>query len=637
MTRRYARAYNAKTRRNRVAASGEEGVRWWKRVLRFFRRRGGQLDREQVEDAELSQKEAREGLPSNVQDFKDHPVYALDRHLKRHEVIHPRREVGRVNAGSAAKPRMEAVFRRQDVLPCRSADKWYRLGREVKKGEQPLKHVVARSMGRRARSPSADDDEEDARSNTTALYAPYQTELYTPPPVTRGRVPRNGFGNLDIYTPSMVPAGGMHIRHPLTAQAAKLLRVDYADAVTGFKFQGRQGTAIVEGAVVPSAFAEAVRAVVEGLVWEEALEVSRRRSALAMRVWKRFLMGLRIKERVSAYGDRSKEKNAMVKEGEESVDVSGEDANVNGVLTEDEEGLELPTAGQYTLDGLTVSTKRAAVPRKKRKVEDSDDEEIVDDVSDEQAGQESLDENPDADYGGGGFFPDGDDVSGGGGGFMPDGDGGGGGCLANDPGDDDGAGGGFLVPDEEEVGTARDYLNDHSEGVHGGGFVPEDEHEQSGGFLPEGEENEGHDPAAVSTTPGGVQTGKVGPPPGSANSSRHEMEEPSAHRTGRDHVTAIQADNAPAPSFATTPQTPGGARPGASAGNKDQQKNEAAAQLDCQSGEVQQQQDTSSGDRIANVDAEEAGRASGEESDRGSLLSHDPEDDDAEPDWLESD
>ncbi|KAI7298983.1 Rad4-domain-containing protein, partial [Hortaea werneckii] len=228
VTKRYAKAFNAKTRRSRVESSGEEGIRWWKKTMRFFQRRGLVLDRDQVEDAELAQKEAREGLPNNVQDFKDHPLYALERHTKRHEVIHPRREVGKVNAGTAAKPRMEAVFRRRDVLVCRSADKWYRLGRIVKEGEQPLKNVVSRRPGavrRGARSPSA-EDEDGATKAVTALYAPYQTELYVPSPVVKGRVPRNAFGNLDIYLPSMVPAGGTHLRHPLTKDAARFLRVD---------------------------------------------------------------------------------------------------------------------------------------------------------------------------------------------------------------------------------------------------------------------------------------------------------------------------------------------------------------------------------------------------------------------------
>lgn len=130
VTKRYAKAFNAKTRKLRIEST-ETGERWWKKALKPFRQRG-RLDRDQVEDAELAKKEAQEGLPNNVQDFKDHPYYALERHLKRHEVVFPNRPIGKVNAGKSSGSKVENVFRRSDVQLVRSADKWYRVGREIK-------------------------------------------------------------------------------------------------------------------------------------------------------------------------------------------------------------------------------------------------------------------------------------------------------------------------------------------------------------------------------------------------------------------------------------------------------------------------------------------------------------------------
>ena len=67
-----------------------------------------------------------------MQDFKNHPYYVLERHLRRNEVIHPRNEVGKVGVGGHASTSLEIIYRRRDVKVVRSADKWYRLGREVK-------------------------------------------------------------------------------------------------------------------------------------------------------------------------------------------------------------------------------------------------------------------------------------------------------------------------------------------------------------------------------------------------------------------------------------------------------------------------------------------------------------------------
>lgn len=91
------------------------------------------LPRDQIENSELVSREAAEPMPKNVLDFKNHPYYALERHLKRGEVVHPKREVGKVAAGrSGGNQILEPVFRRRDVHVVKSGDSWYRLGRDVK-------------------------------------------------------------------------------------------------------------------------------------------------------------------------------------------------------------------------------------------------------------------------------------------------------------------------------------------------------------------------------------------------------------------------------------------------------------------------------------------------------------------------
>ena len=203
VTRRYTKAFNAKTVKNRVEPM-EGGERWWRRTMRFYSR-GWKSDLDQIEDTELAAAEAREPMPKSVADFKDHPIYALERHLKRNEALVDPKEVGKVAAGRDASggKRLESVYRRRDVKLVKSADGWYRIGREVKIGEQPVKIVAPRKQN---------DDLEDGEENAgTALYTESQTELYEAPPVVNGRVPKNPYGNIDVYIPSMIPKGGVHI------------------------------------------------------------------------------------------------------------------------------------------------------------------------------------------------------------------------------------------------------------------------------------------------------------------------------------------------------------------------------------------------------------------------------------------
>jgi xeroderma pigmentosum group C-complementing protein len=298
ITRRYTKAYMAKTRKFRVDSTSE-GEKWWRRTMKFFRR-ASTLDRDQVEDATLARKEAAEGIPKGMQDFRGHPVYVLERHLKHNEVIHPLTQVGKINCGTAMNPKMEPIYRRTNVHIVWSADKWYRkAGRDVKVGEQPLRRAKPKKGRKASIDPDMDADEE-VEEVGVGLFAEFQTEIYVPPPVVRGRVPRNAYGNLDLYVPSMCPPGGTHVRHKLAAKAARIVGVDYADAVTGFSFKGRHGTAVIQGVVVAQEYGDAVQAVIDGMEYQQEEADDRARTSESLRLWRRFFLGLRIAQRVNA-------------------------------------------------------------------------------------------------------------------------------------------------------------------------------------------------------------------------------------------------------------------------------------------------------------------------------------------------
>lgn len=107
---------------------------------------------------------------------------------------------------------------------------WYRLGREVKPAAIPLKFAAPQVRATRY----SDRDEHLLQvEDDNRMFAEFQTTLYTPPPVEVGLVPKNKFGNLDVYVPSMVPAGGVHIPYKTATavRAARLLAIDFAEAV----------------------------------------------------------------------------------------------------------------------------------------------------------------------------------------------------------------------------------------------------------------------------------------------------------------------------------------------------------------------------------------------------------------------
>ncbi|KAG5912906.1 hypothetical protein E4U42_001728, partial [Claviceps africana] len=325
VTRRYAKAYAAKTRKLRVETVLNDDGEWWRKATRPFRRRQA-TDLDQIEDSELAGVEAREPMPKNVQDFKNHPVYALERHLRRHEVLVPgARPSGTLTAGGRGGGRgpLEKIYRRKDVRIARSADKWYRMGRLVRPNQVPVKWMPRRARPRDGRRYEGEGEGDDKNEDATAdvpLYTTEQTDLYEAPPVRDGRVSKNKFGNIDVYVPSMIPRGGVHIRHEHAARAALLAGVDYAPALTGFSFQGRHGTAVLSGVVVAEEFREAVWAIVEGMADVEREVEDERRGLAARRMWRRLLMGLRIRERIWSRVDEEERREAEAEAGSETTD-----------------------------------------------------------------------------------------------------------------------------------------------------------------------------------------------------------------------------------------------------------------------------------------------------------------------------
>ena len=221
----------------------------------------------------------------------------------------------------------------------------------------------------------------------------FQTELYIPEPVIDGRVPKNAFGNLDVYVPSMVPPGAVHIRDPSAKNAARLLNIDYADAVTGFNFRGRHGTAVIEGVVVASAFRAAMDAVLDGMTFakEEALEASR--SAECLRLWRRFLVGMRIVQRVKGYrrDDEGEEEDRLADE-EFQKELEQEMAQYRDRSPEASGGGFLVGAEEEEMPVRAARMSRRRLPS-----EDPDDDSLNDDDYD--------------DGGGGGFVPADESVS----------------------------------------------------------------------------------------------------------------------------------------------------------------------------------------------------------------------------------
>ncbi|XP_037717681.1 DNA repair protein complementing XP-C cells homolog [Drosophila subpulchrella] len=246
---------------------------------------GRPTKRDITEDEQLRRIHANKPLPKSITEFKDHPLYVLERHLLKFQSLYP------PDAPTLGFIRGEAIYSRDCVHVLHSRDIWLKSARVVKLGEQPYKVVKARpKWDRLTRSVIKDQPLE--------IFGYWQTQDYDPPTAENGIVPRNAYGNVELFKACMLPKKTVHLKLPGLLRICKKLNIDCANAVVGFDFHQGACHPMYDGFIVCEEFREVVEAA-----WEEDQQeqVRKEQEKYETRVygnWKKLIKGVLIRERL---------------------------------------------------------------------------------------------------------------------------------------------------------------------------------------------------------------------------------------------------------------------------------------------------------------------------------------------------
>nr|XP_005898862.1 PREDICTED: DNA repair protein complementing XP-C cells [Bos mutus] len=343
VTQRYDPAWLTATRKSRVDAA------WWAETLRPYR--SPLVDREQREDQEFQAKHLDQPLPTVIGTYKNHPLYALKRHLLKYEAIYPE------TAAVLGYCRGEAVYSRDCVHTLHSRDTWLKQARVVRLGEVPYKMVKGYSnRARRARQAEPQlHDYNDLGLFGRGQDGGWQTEEYQPPVAVDGKVPRNEFGNVYLFLPSMMPVGCIQLNLPNLHRVARKLNIDCAQAVTGFDFHKGYCHPITDGYVVCEEYRDVLLTAWEN---EQALiekKEKEKREKRALGNWKLLVKGLLIRERLKLrYG-------AQRQPAAPHTDVGG------GLSSDEEEGTSSQAEAARILAASWPQNREAEKPKCPRK------------------------------------------------------------------------------------------------------------------------------------------------------------------------------------------------------------------------------------------------------------------------------
>ena len=281
-----------------------ENLDWFKQVMSDYRRTHRMRttvddleDQGDLQSARLEKRETETGKDT-LQSYKASAEFVLERHLRREEALRPgSKPVKTFATGKGETLKEEPVYSRKDVDVCRTGESWHKEGRAVKAGEHPMKMVPIRAVTLTRKREVEEAERDSGEKPKQGLYARHQTDWIIPPPIRDGLIPKNAYGNIDCFVPTMVPKGATHVPMRGTVKVCKRLEIDFAEAVTGFEFGNKIAVPVIEGVVI--AEENEAKVLDEWTKDEEERKIKEegKREKLALSMWRKWLMGLRVLQR----------------------------------------------------------------------------------------------------------------------------------------------------------------------------------------------------------------------------------------------------------------------------------------------------------------------------------------------------
>ncbi|XP_055547656.1 DNA repair protein complementing XP-C cells-like [Wyeomyia smithii] len=250
--------------------------KWLHPILSHFGRRRKDI-RDLFDVQEFRQLRHRAPIPEKLSEFKNHPSYCLKRDLLKFQAIYP------ADAPPLGFFREEPIYARECVHTLHSREVWLRHAKVIRLREQPYK-IVSSKLKR--------------EKTDLELFGYWQTEEYIPPEPENGRVPRNAYGNIEIFKDCMLPRGTVHLKQSNISKICRRLNVDYATAVVGFGVHAGGNHPVFEGIVICKEFEEQVLQEYERDKTEQEQRKHQQREKTIYANWRKLIKGLLIRNRL---------------------------------------------------------------------------------------------------------------------------------------------------------------------------------------------------------------------------------------------------------------------------------------------------------------------------------------------------
>ncbi|GAB0097557.1 hypothetical protein DMENIID0001_132070 [Sergentomyia squamirostris] len=275
---RYCPQWNTTTRKFRIDQE------WLTKSLKPFVGRKTKRDKE--EDRELDRIHLDKPLPKTISEFKDHPLYVLERHLLKYQALYP------PNPPTLGFIRKEPVYARECVHTLHTRETWLKQARVVKPEQTAYKIVKTLKWDKYTSTL--------IRDHPLEVFGIWQTSAYVPPVAKDGIVPRNEYGNVELFKECMLPGNTVHLQLPGINKICKKLNIDCAPAITGFDFHNGWCHPTLDGFVICKEFEDTVLDAWNVEQDEAERKEEEKRNKRVYGNWRKLIKGLFIRARLQA-------------------------------------------------------------------------------------------------------------------------------------------------------------------------------------------------------------------------------------------------------------------------------------------------------------------------------------------------
>ncbi|KAI8913538.1 hypothetical protein EDD86DRAFT_187612 [Gorgonomyces haynaldii] len=266
LTQRYTSYWNTVSRKRRLPDK-PGGLEWWNVCLWLYSK-SQRTVKDDLDDVSLLESVKQEKMPTRLDDFINHPIYALERHLKKNQIIDPKTVIGVYKS--------QNVYSRANVQDLFTMQQWRRMGKTVV--GQPMKQVVIKNQP------------ED-------LYAASQTQEMERPPLMNGKIPKSLYGNVELFHPNMLPLECVHVQEPHAHTVAKTLGLDFGRAVVDFSY-GKRVHPIYDGIVLKAVDRQLLMEALESYLGSLQEQEQSKREKRVLDRWRLLTARLLLKERL---------------------------------------------------------------------------------------------------------------------------------------------------------------------------------------------------------------------------------------------------------------------------------------------------------------------------------------------------